>query len=58
MRPKDYMRKNLKFQVYVDKEEHAIIKAFAREKNIKVSQYLRELPWEHQKALLQFRSED
>ena len=58
MRPKAYMRKKQKFQVYVDKDEHAIIKAFAREKNMKVSQYLRELPWEHQKALLRFRAED
>ena len=47
-----------RFQVYVNKKERAIIEAFAREKNIGVSQYLRELPGEHMKVLLQYRSED
>ena len=51
-------RQKHRFQVYVNKDERAVIEAFAREKNIGVSQYLRELPREHQKALLQFRAED
>jgi len=58
MSRKHYAPKDQVLQVYVDKDERAIIEAFAREKNIPVSQYLRELPWEHQKALLQYRAED
>ena len=47
-----------RFQVYVNKDERAIIEAFAREKNLTVSKYLRELPGEYMRVLLQYRAED